>query len=300
MAFVSQSNASGALVNDIKDYVVNTEVQVLSDEVLEASDRATSSESHSDNDTEHSGRSEEAAGQFAERNVNVKGDNDAVRLSPSAENEANVLTAIKVLQVVATYGAHGDTVWHGLAGYIPLVMEQIRAAGPIQLMFSGFGFKSPVAHGKVLGSIPDLGEKLALAHLDGLCSNIAAVYEKGAEVHILSDGLVYNGSSVPGSPTWALLIFPRLARCLGRSRVAVWKQTRGDGKVERPLQHSILAPRRCTGSRGRYLDKRVHHGALSLPSTRAAVSICRCFLELWLRWWRRRCSRLYFSNAFAQ
>jgi hypothetical protein len=111
MAFVSQSNASGALVNDIKDYVVNTEVQVLSDEVLEASDRATSSESHSDNDTEHSGRSEEAAGQFAERNVNVKGDNDAVRLSPSAENEANVLTAIKVLQVVATYGAHGDTVW---------------------------------------------------------------------------------------------------------------------------------------------------------------------------------------------
>jgi hypothetical protein len=226
MAFISQSNVSGALANDIKNPVITTEVQVLSDEVLEASDGATSSESPescSDNDTEHSDRSEKATGQFAEQNITVKANNDAVQLSPSAQAEADVLTAIKVLQIVGTYGAHGDTAWHGLAGYIPLVVEQIRSGGPIQLMFSGFGFKSPVANGKVLGSIPDLGEKLALAHLDGLCSNIAAVYEKGAEVHILSDGLVYNGSSVPASPKRALLIFHRLARCLGRNRLVIWK-----------------------------------------------------------------------------
>jgi hypothetical protein len=251
MAFVSQSNLSDALVDDIKNSVVTTEVQVLSDEALEASDGATSSESpesYSDNDTEHSSRSEKATGQFAEQNITAEGDNHAVQLSPSAQNEADVLTAIKVLQVVGTYSAHEDTAWHGLAGYIPLVVEQIRAGGPIQLMFSGFGFKSPVAYGKVLGSMPDLGEKLALAHLDGLCSNIAAVYERGAEVHILSDGLVYNGSSVLASPKRALLISRRLARCLGRNRLVVWKQARGDGKIKRPLQHSFPASRRCTGS----------------------------------------------------
>jgi hypothetical protein len=220
MALLSQTNATGALTENPKHSVITTEVEVLGDEFLAASDEATSSESsesHSDHDTEHSDI------QSAEQKLAVEANKDTVSSSPSAQTEAEILTAIKVLHVVETYGAHGDAAWDGLAGYIPLVVKQIRARRPIQLMFTGFGFKSPLAHQKVLGSVPDLGEKLALAHLDGLCSNIAAVYEQGAKMHICSDGLVYNGWSVPVPPMYALLISLRFVRCLRRRRVVVWK-----------------------------------------------------------------------------
>ena len=48
---------------------------------------------------------------------------------------------------------------------------------------------------KVLGTLPDLGEELALMHLNGLCESIADIYEHGAELVITSDGLVYNGNT---------------------------------------------------------------------------------------------------------
>jgi hypothetical protein len=129
--------------------------------------------------------------------------------------EESIRIAVQVLEIIETYGLHHTSVpWQGLAGYLALVTEQIRSGEPIRLLFSGFGFKTPPINGKVLGDLPDLGEKLALGHLNGLCSNIAAVYEKGAEVHIYSDGLVYNGSST-SPPCICVLI---LRRSLRRSR----------------------------------------------------------------------------------
>jgi pyoverdine/dityrosine biosynthesis protein Dit1 len=61
------------------------------------------------------------------------------------------------------------------------------------MILPAFPFKSPNARDKVLGNMPDFGEELALSHLNGLCQNIADVYEPGANVYISSDGLVYNG-----------------------------------------------------------------------------------------------------------
>lgn len=46
---------------------------------------------------------------------------------------------------------------------------------------------------KVNGSLPDLGEVLALARLNSLCKDIETVYPKGAEVTIATDGLVFDG-----------------------------------------------------------------------------------------------------------
>jgi hypothetical protein len=174
------------------------ETELLGDGVLVASTATSSSESSeslSDNDTEASDPHEKSALQPAEQTTTGEDDKTTIRANPSAETAADILIAIKVLQVIETYGIHGDALWQGLAGYVPLLVEQVKASGPIRLMFSGFGFKSP-SQEKVLGSLPDLGERLALAHLDGLCSNIAAVYKKGAEMHICSDGLVYNGASI--------------------------------------------------------------------------------------------------------
>lgn len=106
--------------------------------------------------------------------------------------EAQVL---QVLQIIQTYGVAFERTsrWEGLASFIPKVKKQIEACEPVRLLLPGFPYKSPNAKDKVLGALPDLGEELALAHLNGLCDNIATVYEHGAEVHILSDGLVYNG-----------------------------------------------------------------------------------------------------------
>ena len=64
------------------------------------------------------------------------------------------------------------------------------------MILPAFPFKSPNARNKVLGTMPDFGEELALAHLNGLCQNIGEVYAPGADVYISSDGLVYNGKKM--------------------------------------------------------------------------------------------------------
>lgn len=65
----------------------------------------------------------------------------------------------------------------------------------IHLILPAFPFKSPNRVDKVLGSLPDMGEEIALARLDGLCAQINEVYP-GTSLSILSDGLVYNGTYI--------------------------------------------------------------------------------------------------------
>ncbi|KAF2746335.1 putative pyoverdine/dityrosine biosynthesis protein [Sporormia fimetaria CBS 119925] len=104
--------------------------------------------------------------------------------------------ALRVLQIIESYGVNfernGGWSWEGLSSFLPLVTEQIKIGHPVQLLLPGFPFKSPNLKDKVSGTLPDLGEELALCHLNGLCRNIEQIYGHGAEVHICSDGLVYN------------------------------------------------------------------------------------------------------------
>jgi pyoverdine/dityrosine biosynthesis protein Dit1 len=75
------------------------------------------------------------------------------------------------------------------------------------MLLPGFPFKSPNNKTKVLGVLPDLGEELALKRLDSMAVAVEKVYEGGAEIHITSDGLVYNGNfSLLHPSTVALLI----------------------------------------------------------------------------------------------
>lgn len=113
--------------------------------------------------------------------------------SPIAEDEA---TAIAVLKVIESYGVNYEKTgesWQGLTSFIPNVVEQVKNREPVRMILPAFPFKSPNARDKVLGVMPDLGEELALYHLNSLCENIGRVYEPGADVYISSDGLVYNG-----------------------------------------------------------------------------------------------------------
>lgn len=49
---------------------------------------------------------------------------------------------------------------------------------------------------KVLGRLPDLGEELALCHLDAMCKDIQKMYSPGAQVNVASDGVLFNGGSI--------------------------------------------------------------------------------------------------------
>ncbi|MBH1936958.1 isocyanide synthase family protein [Streptomyces sp. AV19] len=77
----------------------------------------------------------------------------------------------------------------------PEQLGQIRAftdAGePVLLTLPGFPCKSPNT-AKVLGHLPDEGERLSLEFLNGLCARIAEVYEPGARLVICSDGHIFG------------------------------------------------------------------------------------------------------------
>lgn len=105
------------------------------------------------------------------------------------------VTATKVLRIIEQYGLNYERTgaWDGFETFLPTVLGQVTRGESIKMLLPGFPFKSPNSRDKVLSNLPDLGEELALKHLNGLCENIKAVYEHGAEVHITSDGLVYNG-----------------------------------------------------------------------------------------------------------
>lgn len=113
-------------------------------------------------------------------------------LAPASQPKA---IATKVLKIIEQYGLNYERTgsWDGFETFFPTVLGQVSRGEPVRMLLPGFPFKSPNSRDKVLSSLPDLGEELALKHLNGLCENIKTVYEHGAEVHITSDGLVYNG-----------------------------------------------------------------------------------------------------------
>lgn len=122
--------------------------------------------------------------------------------SPFDTSAGDRKMAVDILRVIESYGVdyekNGGS-WKGLESFVPIVVEQVKRQEPIRMILPAFPFKSPNSRDKVLGTMPDFGEELALFHLNGLCENIAQVYEHGANVYISSDGLVYNGKLIHSS-----------------------------------------------------------------------------------------------------
>ncbi|KAJ5688866.1 Pyoverdine biosynthesis [Penicillium macrosclerotiorum] len=114
--------------------------------------------------------------------------------------------AVEILKIIERYGVDYEkngASWKGLESFVPTVIERVKRQEPIRMILPAFPFKSPNARDKVLGTMPDFGEELALAHLNGLCENIRQVYKPGADVYISSDGLVYNDIlGVPDETVW--------------------------------------------------------------------------------------------------
>ncbi|TLD19038.1 hypothetical protein E2P81_ATG01766 [Venturia nashicola] len=104
------------------------------------------------------------------------------------------IIATRALQIIQSYGVNEHTENQDFSAlFFPIAAGHVKNNAPIRLVLPAFPAKSPNRVDKVLGALPDLGEELALAHLDGMCKTIAEFYTPGAEVQIASDGIVYSG-----------------------------------------------------------------------------------------------------------
>jgi pyoverdine/dityrosine biosynthesis protein Dit1 len=78
-----------------------------------------------------------------------------------------------------------------LAPHLPLAMRSIAANEPMHLILPAFPAKSPSPL-KVLGTMPDKADEIALDYLGDLCNEIRARYHPGVRLTICSDGHVFS------------------------------------------------------------------------------------------------------------
>ncbi|MFJ4950421.1 L-tyrosine/L-tryptophan isonitrile synthase family protein [Streptomyces sp. NPDC088760] len=71
------------------------------------------------------------------------------------------------------------------------IADFVRDGAPVVFTLPGFPCKSPNP-AKVLGYLPDQGERLSLTFLHTLCTEIERIYPPGAHVIICSDGHVFG------------------------------------------------------------------------------------------------------------
>ncbi|MEU3561071.1 isocyanide synthase family protein [Kitasatospora sp. NPDC006786] len=113
---------------------------------------------------------------------------------PSDRPAAERLAA-RVLGLLLPHRRAADPELDARPEHFPLQLAQladfITAGEPIVLTLPGFPCKSPNP-AKVLGHLPDEGERLSLTFLDGLCAEIGRLYAPGARILICSDGHIFG------------------------------------------------------------------------------------------------------------
>ncbi len=111
-------------------------------------------------------------------------------------------TSAEVLDIVLEYALNkfNDSMERIAAGrpkFLSVIDRFVEAGARVEMCLPAFPFKSANKVDKVFGILPDKAEELALERLNIMCTRIGLVYPPGAKLTIISDGLVYNGSSSP-------------------------------------------------------------------------------------------------------
>ncbi|KAF1945054.1 hypothetical protein EJ02DRAFT_339532 [Clathrospora elynae] len=118
-------------------------------------------------------------------------------------------TCSKILDIVFEYALNkfDDTKERLAAGrpkFLSVIEPFVSAGKQVKMALPAFPFKSANKVYKVLGTLPDKAEELALDRLNDMCKRIKDVYEPGAKLTIISDGLVYNDLlGIPDRDTWS-------------------------------------------------------------------------------------------------
>ncbi|ODH26265.1 hypothetical protein ACO22_04721 [Paracoccidioides brasiliensis] len=108
----------------------------------------------------------------------------------SAEVSSGIVSVLERYRMAPKEHAHEP--WEAKGKISRLVEEHVEVGRVIPMVLPAFPFKSPNKKFKVLGHLPDKGEEVALAHLNGLCELIKEEYKPGAKIDIVSDGLMYS------------------------------------------------------------------------------------------------------------
>jgi pyoverdine/dityrosine biosynthesis protein Dit1 len=86
-----------------------------------------------------------------------------------------------------------DRLEHSHNAFLSVIGRYVSKGERVQACLPAFPFKSANKVYKVLGSLPDKAEELALERLNSLCQRVQEIYAPGAEIVIVSDGITYNG-----------------------------------------------------------------------------------------------------------
>lgn len=110
--------------------------------------------------------------------------------------------ASAILSIIFDYALNkfDDTKDRLLAGapkFLSVIDYHLEKRAVLPMCLPAFPFKSANKVSKVLGSLPDKAEELALDRLNSMCVRIATLYPPGAKVTIVSDGVAYNGMFLP-------------------------------------------------------------------------------------------------------
>lgn len=150
--------------------------------------------------------SKECVSEVLKRTLQENGNDVEVRGKADAKKYINQIIGVRevisqhdktvraIMDVIETFSLHQyGSMFMGRAVFSPRIKRHVVAACKIPMVLPAFPAKSINCVDKVLGTLPDLGEELALERLNDLCESIQRVYEPGAEVLIATDGACYNG-----------------------------------------------------------------------------------------------------------
>ncbi|MFD5461391.1 L-tyrosine/L-tryptophan isonitrile synthase family protein [Kitasatospora sp. NPDC127059] len=116
-------------------------------------------------------------------------------VTSASEQQSPAQLAARVLGLLLPHRRASDPEFAARPEHFPFQLAQladyIEAGEPIVFTLPGFPCKSPNP-AKVLGHLPDEGERLSLTFLDDLCGRIGRIHRPGARILICSDGHVFG------------------------------------------------------------------------------------------------------------
>ncbi|RMZ77957.1 hypothetical protein DV738_g4111, partial [Chaetothyriales sp. CBS 135597] len=118
-------------------------------------------------------------------------------------------TSQLILDIIVEYALNKfddskDRLAAGTNEFLSVIEKFVAAGTRVETCLPAFPFKSANKVYKVLGTLPDKAEELALERLNSMCARIREVYAPGAKVTIISDGTTYNDLlSISDRDTWA-------------------------------------------------------------------------------------------------
>jgi len=126
--------------------------------------------------------------------------NDVPKTEFSGEKDTITLMSTRILEIIFDYALNKfddcrDRLEAGRPRFIEVLNGFVKAGARVDMSLPAFPFKSANKVYKALGFLPDKAEELSLERLHNMCRRIQEIYEPGAQIVIISDGLVYNGLS---------------------------------------------------------------------------------------------------------